>query len=192
MLARTEELFVLIACFEQTVNVLGGVLHAVLVQHTGAARKAQAGKAIILRDDDIPRPYSVDQRKIHAVGTLIEDLCIRAVPLDAVGGIAEDQHGDFVRFADSDREIDDGTAVGVYENSGHFVLPPIWAQYVSPCLPGCVREGIPFLGDSRVYKIHSEKNPGFIVKRRKRCAGAKKTKKSGRGTCFVPAYYEGK
>ena len=165
MLARTEELFVLIACFEQTINVLGGILHAVLVQHTRAARKTHAGKAVILRDDNIPRPYPVDECKIYAVGTFVKDQRIRAVPLDAVGGIAEDQHGNSARFADADREIDDRAAVSVYEYSGHFVLPPIWAHYGSPCLPEHVREGIPFSGVSREYIKYIRKRVQDFVKR---------------------------
>ena len=113
----------MIAGFEKTVNVLGGVLHAVLVQHTRATRKTHTGKAVILRDDNIPRPYPVDECKIYAVGTFVKDQRIRAVPLDAVGGIAEDQHGDIMRLADPDREIDDRAAVGVYEYGEHYGFP---------------------------------------------------------------------
>lgn len=53
-------------------------------------RKAHAGKAIILCDDNFPRPNPIDQRKVYAAGTVIEDQRIHAVPYDTVSSIAAD------------------------------------------------------------------------------------------------------
>lgn len=78
----TSQAFVPIVASEFSIDIealLLEILHKVIFSnglkckhaYLGVARKAHAGKAVILRDDNIPRSYPVDQRKIHAVGTLI-------------------------------------------------------------------------------------------------------------------------
>lgn len=73
---------------QQTVNVLGRVLQPVLVEHSGPAGQAHGSEAVVLGNDDISRYDPIDQGKVHAVGALVKDQRLGALPLDAVGRIA--------------------------------------------------------------------------------------------------------
>ena len=82
-----EELFVFVAAEQQSVDIFGRVLQAVLVQHTGAARQAHTCQAIVLRDNKVARAYAVHQCKIYAGGTFFKGQGLCAVAPDLVGSI---------------------------------------------------------------------------------------------------------
>ena len=90
VLAGTEELFVFVSPQHKSVYIIGSVLKTVLVQHPCAFGKAHTCQPIVLRYNNITRPYPVDEGKVHTVRSLIEHQCLRTFPFDLVGGVAQD------------------------------------------------------------------------------------------------------
>ena len=66
-----------------------------------------------------PGPHAVDEGEIHAVRVFVEDYGFGSVPLDAVGGIAQNQNRNAASAANADGQVDDRAAVGVDQNSWH-------------------------------------------------------------------------
>jgi len=83
------------------------------------AGQAHGSESVILRDDNVPGTHAVDEGEIHAVRAFVEDYGFGSVPLDAVGGIAQNQNRNAVSMADADGQIHYGTAVGVDQNGCH-------------------------------------------------------------------------
>ena len=75
---------------QEGVDVVRRVLHAVLVQRQSAPGQAHGGQAIVLGHHHVAGAQQVHQGKVHAVRPLGEHQRLRALPLKAVGGIAED------------------------------------------------------------------------------------------------------
>lgn len=65
----------------------------------------------------------VDQGKVHAVCAFVEYQSLRARPLYAVGGVAEDEHRYLPALAEADGQIHHRAAVCVDQYSGHSLLP---------------------------------------------------------------------
>ena len=105
--------------FEQSVNVVRRVFQTVLIEDTRTAGQAHGSESVILRDDNVPGTHAVDKGKIHAVRALVEDHGLGSVPLNAVGGIAQNQNRNAVSAADADGQVDDRAAVGVDQNGWH-------------------------------------------------------------------------
>lgn len=53
---------------------------------------AHGGQAVVLRDGDVPGTHPIDQRKVHAVHTLVERHRLGALPFDKAGGVAKDKY----------------------------------------------------------------------------------------------------
>lgn len=104
---------------EQSVNVVRCVFQTVLIEDTRTAGQAHGGEAVVLRDDDVPGAHVVDEGEIDAVRALVEDQRLGSVPLDAVGGVAQNQNRYAVRAADAEGQVDDRAAVGVDQNGWH-------------------------------------------------------------------------
>lgn len=77
------------------------------------AGQAHAGEAVVLGHHDVPGTHPVDQGKVHAVCAFVEHQRLGALPLDAVGGVAEDEHRYPMAFAQADGQIHHRAAVCV-------------------------------------------------------------------------------
>ena len=94
MLAGTKELFVFVPPQHEGIHVVGGVLQAVLVQHSGTPGEAHTRQCVVLCHDKITRLYPVDQRKVHTVSTLVKYQRLRTLTLDLVRGVSQDDDWD--------------------------------------------------------------------------------------------------
>ena len=111
MLAGTKELFVFVPPQHEGIHVVSSVLQAVLIQHFGTPGKAHTRQSIVLCHDNIPRLYPVDQRKVHAVSTLVEYQCLRTLTFDLVRGFAQDDDGDTELLCNLQGQVNNRTAI---------------------------------------------------------------------------------
>jgi len=109
---------------KQGINVVTGVFPAVLMDHPAAPGKTHGCQSIVLGDNQISGICSADQRIIHTVRAFIKNQSHRTVPMKFVGGIAKQNTGDIQRFAQSDGNIRNRTAVGIdeYFNGDHLII----------------------------------------------------------------------
>ena len=134
MLSGTEELFVFITPQHESVYVVGGVFQTILVQHPGALGKAHTRQTVVLCHDNISQLYSVDQRKVHTVSTLVEYQRLRTFPLDLVGGVAQDDDRNAELLCNLQGQVNHGTAIRINQNRyacssiTHRKAPAVWGK----------------------------------------------------------------
>ena len=93
-----------------------GVFQTILIQHPGALGKAHTRQPVVLCHDNITRLYPVDEGKIYAVSPFIENKRLRTLPLDLVGGVAQDDDRNAEPLCDLQCQVDHRTAVGIDQN----------------------------------------------------------------------------
>ena len=89
--------------------------------------QAHGSKTVVLGDDEITLMDPVDQGKVYTVGSLIENQSFGTIPVEFVGGIAQQQAGNLELTAKTDGNIHHGAAVCIDQDS-HNVTS--WGDYI--------------------------------------------------------------
>ena len=101
---------------QKCVDIVGGVLPAVMMQNTGTAGKAHGSKTVILGNDDVTGVDPADQGIVHTVGTFVENKGLGAIPMEFVGSVAQQKAGNRIFSAYRNSNIYYGAGICVDQN----------------------------------------------------------------------------
>jgi hypothetical protein len=100
---------------QKGIDIVQGILPAVLVQDPGFPCQTHGSQAVVLGNHDITGKHPVYQGIVYAVSAFVKNQGFCPVPVKFVGGIAQNQTGECPLFTQPDGNVHHGTAVGINE-----------------------------------------------------------------------------